>query len=179
VYGADKSGDFDGFAALITNTVAGNNSNSGDGLPDNGVFPATSTHPRIELDTEHTNNSNNAWQASGTGQITTSVSNGQYEAIHIISSAGGTGVGTPAKFETTLHYADESTGTSQEFRVPDWFGDEPSDPGYALIDGMDRYNIEQEFYDNADEPAVWGFAVPANSNKTLENALVAEIVGES
>ena len=171
VYGADESGKFDSSAALITNTTAENNSNQGDGLPNDGIFGSTATHPKIELDTGHSTDGNNTWQASGTENITTNITPGKYETLHIIASAGGAGTGNPAKFETRLHYTDGSTRTSQEFTVPDWFGDPPSDPGYALIDGMDRIELDGT-YDNANEPAIWGYAISTNSQKELDKVTI-------
>lgn len=171
VYGADKFGKFDSSATLITNTTAANNSNPGDGLPDDGVFGSTATHPKIELDTGHSTNGNNTWQASGTESVTTNITPKKYQTLHIIASAGGAGTGNPAKFETRLHYTDGSTRTSKEFTVPDWFGNPPSDPGYALIDGMDR--IERDgTYDNASEPGVWGYAISTNSQKELDKVTI-------
>ncbi|KPN31734.1 PGF-CTERM archaeal protein-sorting signal [Halolamina pelagica] len=178
VYGEDESGDFDGWGALVTNTVAGNNANSGDGLPDDGVFPSTSTHPRIELATTHGNAGNNAWQVSTTNENTFTVSDGQYETVHVIASAGGAGAGSPAKFRAKLHYSDGTSYTSQEFTVPDWYGGPPNNPGYVLKDGMDRWyhegdpSVYPSYYEDADAPGIWGFAISANSDKTLEKITI-------
>ncbi|WP_311174180.1 Ig-like domain-containing protein [Halobellus ordinarius] len=178
VYGEDQSGDFDGWGALVTNTVAGNNLNSGDGLPDDGIFSSTSTHPKIELATTHNNAGNNAWQASTTSEETFTVSNGQYATVHVIASAGGAGAGSPAKFKAKLHYGDGTSYTSQVFTVPDWYGSPPNNPGYALKDGMDRWyhegdpSVSPSYYQDADDPGIWGFAISANSDKTLEKITI-------
>ncbi|RNI08508.1 autotransporter outer membrane beta-barrel domain-containing protein, partial [Methanohalophilus portucalensis] len=179
VYGNDKSGAFDSWAALITGTVAENNGNPrDDGLPDDGVFPSTSTHPRIELAKFHTDDGFNAWQSSGTGSVTANVTNGQYKTVHLIASAGGAGTNNPAKFEVVLHYSDDTTDRSQEFTVPDWYGD-ISDPGYALKDNMDRWSNGGNLYENSDDPAIWGFAMQADSTKTLESITIDVTANEA
>jgi len=172
VRGTDSTdGDFDnGGYSLVSSSVAQNNGNPADqGVPDDGVFAANSgVHPKFDL-ADFDSADSNAWQTTGTGSVTASVSPDQYETVHVVASAGGAGTGNPAKFEMTLHYGDGSTTTSQVFTVPDWFGSEPSDPGYAVRDGMDRYGTG---YDNADEPGLWGYAVAANSSKTLQEVTI-------
>jgi PGF-CTERM protein/PGF-pre-PGF domain-containing protein len=178
IYNADvvrgtgsTAGDFDnGGYALVSSSVAQNEGEPADhGVPDDGVFAAeTDVHPKFDL-ADFDSTDSNAWQTTGTGSVTASVSSDQYETVHVVASAGGAGTGNPAKFEMTLHYGDGSTTTSQVFTVPDWFGSEPSDPGYAVRDGMDRYGSG---YDNADEPGIWGYAVAANSSKTLQEVTI-------
>ena len=178
IYNADvvrgtgsTAGDFDnGGFALVSSSVAQNNGEPPDhGVPDDGVFAAeTDVPPKFDL-ADFDSADSNAWQTTGTGSVTASVSPDQYETVHVVASAGGAGTGNPAKFEMTLHYGDGSTTTSQVFTVPDWFGSEPSDPGYAVRDGMDRYGTG---YDNADEPGLWGYAVAANSSKTLQEVTI-------
>ncbi|WP_283401380.1 PKD domain-containing protein [Halobellus salinus] len=178
IYNADvvrgtgsSAGDFDGGGGiLVSSSVAQNNGNSGtDGVPDDGVFAATSTHPRIDLADFDTVDSN-AWQAPGTGSVTSSVDNGEYSNVHVIASAGGAGVGSPARFEVTFQYQDGTSETSQEFTVPDWFGTPPSDPGYALRDGMDRWF--DGAYEDANDPGIFGYAIPADSTKTLTDVTI-------
>jgi hypothetical protein len=164
-------GDFDnGGYTLVSSSTAQNNGNpADDGVPDDGVFPAvTDVHPEFDL-ADFNSDDNNAWQTTGTGSVTASVSNDQYETVHVVASAGGADPSTPARFKLILHYADGSTVTSSEFTVPDWFGSPPSDPGYAVRDDMDRYGSS---YENANDPAIWGYAVSADSSKTLEEVTI-------
>jgi hypothetical protein len=178
VYGAGDGtdGDFDGAGrALVSSSAATNNAQPGDdGLPDDGVFQAVAgVHPRFELPAFDSNDAN-AWQTTGTGSVTAPVTNGQYETVHVIASAGGAGVGNPAEFQIQLHYADSSTDVSDTLTAPDWYSDPgveytSSDGQYQLRDGLDRYDAG---YDNADDPAIWGYAVSADSSKTLEEVTI-------
>ncbi|WP_251329214.1 Ig-like domain-containing protein [Haloplanus pelagicus] len=164
-------GDFDnGGYTLVSSSEAQNNGNpADDGVPDDGVFPAkTDVHPKFDL-ADFDSADSNAWQTTGTGSVKASVSPDQYKTVHVVASAGGAGPSTPAKFEIKLHYGDGSTKTSQVFTVPDWFGAPPSDPGYAIRDGMDRYRTG---YEDANEPGIWGYAVAANSSKTLQQVTI-------
>jgi PGF-pre-PGF domain-containing protein len=167
----NTDGDFDnGGYTLVSSSTAQNNGNPAeDGIPDDGVFATkTDVHPKFDL-ADFDSADSNAWQTTGTGSVMVSVSPGQYETVHVVASAGGAGPSTPAKFKLKLHYADGSTKTSQVFTVPDWFGAPPSDPGYAVRDGMDRYGTG---YEDANEPGLWGYAVTANSSKSLQQVTI-------
>ncbi|GAB3325352.1 hypothetical protein GCM10027355_27350 [Haloplanus salinarum] len=169
----DTAGDFDnGDYSLVSSSVAQNNGNPADqGVPDDGVFAATAgVHPKFDL-ADFDSNDSNAWQTTGTGSVTASVTKGQYNTTHVVASAGGAGPSTPAKFKIKLNYTDGSTETSQNFTVPDWFNTSgPSDPGYAVRDGMDRYYSTS--YKNANEAGIWGYAVKTNSSKTLQKVTI-------
>jgi|GEM_PF-5874378 len=177
VRGANDSsaGDFDnGGYSLVSSSVAQNNNNPADkGVPDDGVFAATAgVHPKFDL-ADFDSNDSNAWQTTGTGSVTASVTEGQYNTTHVVASAGGAGPSTPAKFKIKLHYTDGSTETSPNFTVPDWFNTSgPSDPGYAVRDGMDRYNTTNSNYKERDAAALWGYAVKTNSSKTLQEVTI-------
>ena len=176
VYGTsdDTDGDFDGGdRSLPSSSAADKEGQPGeDGLPDDGVFAAkTDVHPKFDL-ADFDSDDSNAWQTTGTGSKTVPVTNDAYETVHVIASAGGAGVGNPAKFELKLHYDDGSTETSQEFTAPDWYNNtyEPSGV-YYLRDGMDRYSSTNGYQDEND-PAIWGYAVSANSSKTLTEVTI-------
>ncbi len=176
VYGTNDStnGDFDGGSrSLPSSSAADAEGRPRDyGLPDDGVFAAeTDVHPRFDL-ADFNSDDLNAWQTTGTGSKTVSVTNDQYETVHVIASAGGAGVGNPAKFELKIHYGDGSTETSQEFTAPDWYNDTYNPSGvYFLRDGMDRYSSTAGYqYEN--DPAIWGYAVSANSSKTLTEVTI-------
>lgn len=166
------AGDFDNSGySLVSSSVAQNNNNPADqGVPDDGVFAATAgVHPKFDL-ADFDSNDSNAWQTTGTGSVTASVTKGQYNTTHVVASAGGAGPSTPAKFKIKLHYTDGSTETSQNFTVPDWFNTSgPSDSGYAVRDGMDRYSTS---YKNASEAGIWGYTVGTNSSKTLQKVTI-------
>jgi PGF-CTERM protein len=176
VYGTNDStnGDFDGGSRSLPSSSAAvaEGRPSDYGLPDDGVFAAeTDVHPKFDL-ADFNSDDSNAWQATGTGSKTVPVTNDQYETVHVIASAGGAGVGSPAKFEIKLHYNDGSTETSQEFTAPDWYNDSYDPSGvYFLRNGMDRYTSANGYqYEN--DPAIWGYAVSANASKTLTDVTI-------
>jgi PGF-CTERM protein len=163
-------GDFDnGGYTLVSSSAA---TTAADGLPDDGVIPEqTDVHPRLDL-ADFNSDDANAWQTTGTGEVTADVTDDQYETVHVVASAGGAGPSTPAKFEVDLQYGDGSTVTSPVYTVPDWFGSPPADPGYAVRDGMDRYNTATDSYEEANQPGIWGYAVSTDSSKTLTQVTI-------
>jgi hypothetical protein len=167
-------GDFDngGYTLVSSSKAQAVVGSPDDGVPDDGVFPAvTDVHPKFDL-ADFNSDDNNAWQTTGIGSQTASVSDGQYETVHVVASAGGASPSTPAKFELKLHYADGTSDTSSVLTVPDWFGSPPSDPGYAVRDGMDRYDADGNSYENANEAGIWGYGVSADSSKTLTDVTI-------
>ncbi|MDQ2055515.1 Ig-like domain-containing protein [Halobellus sp. H-GB7] len=176
VYGTKDTtdGDFDGGdRSLPSSSAAVAEGRSSDyGLPDDGVFAAeTDVHPKFDL-ADFNSDDSNAWQTTGTGSKTAPVTNDKYETVHVIASAGGAGVGSPAKFEVKLHYDDGSTETSQEFTAPDWYNNSYNPSGvYFLRNGMDRYSSANG-YQNENDPAIWGYAVSANASKTLTEVTI-------
>ena len=174
VTGSDGSdGRFDATYGLVTESEAQSYGPAEDGLPNDGVFAAQSgLHPGFDL-ADFDSAGNNAWQTTGTGAVTADVTDGQFETVHVVASAGGAGAGNPARFRMTLHYQDGSSETSQEFTVPDWFDSlSGSNPGYYVRDDMDRWNSDTGTYEDANAPALFGFAVSADSSKTLTEVTI-------
>lgn len=157
-----SDGFFDSSAAYIEDgvSVGGIIAN---GIPASGVIAAvTGVHPGFTLNMT----GNNAWKVSGTGSRQISVAPGSYNTVHVFASAGGTGVGQNAYFNVVLHYSDGTSTISPQLTAPDWFDDSTVAGRYMLIDGMDRLNSNGTLH-NANDPAIFGFAVTADSNKTL------------
>ncbi len=163
----DSDGLFDAEGAFITQAIAEDyDADDPNGLPNDGYFSSDSNHPEVELDWS----GENTWKAESVGeQVTAGVPDENYDEIHIFTSAGGAGAGSPAKYTITLNYADGTTTTSSEFTTPDWFGSAPSN-GYYLIDGMDRWYSGS--YDDADAAAIFGHSVDADETKTLESVTI-------
>ncbi|WP_108326791.1 cadherin domain-containing protein [Limnohabitans sp. MMS-10A-192] len=190
--------NFDDNYAFVSESVATSEGNPGDGLPDDGVFAADSTHPYVDL-ANFNEAGNNAWRVTGQGvsvdgvqtsgaslnTATINIVNGQYSEVHLFASAGGAGVGSNATFEVTLTYTDASTETSDLLSVPDWYDNDllPTNV-YRLIDEMDRAAIPsgwmgQYDYDAVNDPAIFGFKVVADSSKTLASVTISVVENQT
>jgi uncharacterized repeat protein (TIGR02543 family) len=167
VRGQDDAGSFDPCCAFVSSSVASaNGSPAEDGLPDDGVFTAAAEYPRVEL-AAFNESGDNAWKVTGTPAFTASVTPGNYNELHVFASAGDAGVGKFATFRLTVTYADGSR-KSGEFEVADWFDDNAivTDTRYYLINDMDRWNGSS--YEDANNPAVFGFRLPLESNRVSQ-----------
>lgn len=142
------------------------------GLPDNGLYSSTSTHPDIQLKPFNVSpGANNAWKVNSTGTTTFNVTPaGQYSNVHVIASSGGSGPGNPAQMSITLNYSDGSSSNATSFDVADWFGT-VSDPGYVLQSGMARYDTSACSY-TLSGASVFGFPVHSDPSKTLRSVSI-------
>lgn len=176
-----NSGDntYSGFdttgGSYVTSGLAQANSQpADDGLPDDGTFAANSTHPEVVLsgissgqNAYHLVNGNN-----GGGEV--SVTAGAYSSVHLY----GASTSGSATLTVTAKYAD-GTQDVTTFTMPDWFDDNPLGDGvYYLRNGMDRSYIETDTvpfkpdelrYQDANDPAVFGFAAPVDPTKELSS----------
>lgn len=172
---AYDNGQFDGWAALITQSFADREGHTGQGVPDNGVFPATPIHPEFLL-SDFASDINNVWQVTGTPSRTVAIVSEPYKELHIAASAGGGGVGKFAKFTVTAQYSDGSSETSEELIVPDWFDDSGIEQNYVddtikryyLKDGMDRV-VNTGSYENSNDAAIFGFRIPLKQQDGTKN----------
>ncbi|MGB3404406.1 MAG: cadherin domain-containing protein [Microcoleaceae cyanobacterium] len=137
---------------LITQSFA-NSSGGGQGLPDNGFFPANSYHPNIQLQYRNSNDGDNLRQiTSSTGSFNFSVSYEQFSEVHIaaLSTQGSSDV------RLTFSYNDATSVTTSSAEVPDWFDDiSQTSYRYYLIDGMDRAHSNNTL-DDTNDPALFG-----------------------
>ncbi|BAY79100.1 hemolysin-type calcium-binding region (plasmid) [Nostoc linckia NIES-25] len=156
--------------ALITQSFATfSNSTSGNGLPDNGFFAATSFNPDIQLSYRNTDNGNNARLIkTSTGSFTFNVS-GQYAYVHLaLTSTEGT-----SDVRLTLNYSDGTTQTTNSQTIPDWYNEiTPSNTLYYLSNGLDRSKADGTGFEDANNPAVFGVRFSANAAKTLQSITV-------
>ncbi len=156
-------GAFDSWAAFIENGVAG-----GAGIPSGGVIAAIDgVHPEVTLQMTD----NNAWKVGGVDSVTANITEGNYRTVHVFASAGDAGVGNNAYFNVILHYSDGSSTTSPQLTAPDWYDDSSVDGRYTLIDNMDRMDNSGNLED-ANDPAIFGFAVAADYTKTLTSITI-------
>lgn len=154
----DADGAFDSWAAFIEDGVA-----TGDGLPSNGVIAAVAgVHPEVTLQLS----GNNAWKVSGEQSVTANVTNGNYRTVHVFASAGDAAGGGGTTFNIILNYSDGSSTISPVLYAPDWFDNSSATGRYMLIDNMDRMDNTGNLED-ANDPAIFGFAVEADYSKTL------------
>jgi len=167
----DDDGTFDEYAAFITQSVAeDHDSDNPKGLPDDGIFGSDENHSKVDLDWS----GKNTWTTNNDdGRFTTGLPDGNYDEIHIFTSAGGGGPSKPANYTITLNYADDTTQPSQKFTTPDWFNETGPPNGYFLIDGMDRWDwsggiVEQ----NEDQAAIFGHNMAVDNTKTLESVTI-------
>ncbi|MCA9033914.1 MAG: hypothetical protein KDA91_02230 [Planctomycetaceae bacterium] len=170
--GVDASGGL-----LVTDSYAFNQSPDGNGLPDNGLIPANTHHPEIQLAYRNSNNGNNLLRMdnpSGTSSVTIDVPDGRYFQLDL---AGFATEGS-SPLVVALDYATGST-TFLQTTARDWF-DEVTDGvvdqnavQYNLINGMDRYDgfINSQFQ-NADDPALFGFRFSVDPARTLTSVHV-------
>ncbi|WP_445632839.1 hypothetical protein NSTC745_04416 [Nostoc sp. DSM 114161] len=156
--------------ALITQSFATfANSTSGNGLPDNGFFAATSFNPDIQLSYRNTDNGNNARLIkTSTGTFTFSV-NGQYAYVHLaLTSTEGS-----SNVRLTFNYSDGTTETTNSQTIPDWYNEiTPSNTLYYLGNGLDRSKADGTGFEDANNPAVFGVRFSANAAKTLQSITV-------
>ncbi|MEG4470745.1 DUF4347 domain-containing protein, partial [Microcoleus sp. AT9_B5] len=149
---------------------------NGNGLPDNGSFAANAYHPAVQLGYNNTNNGNNAKLLITNGtSFTFAVTPNQYSAIHLFATSTNGAAG----MQVTFNYSDGTTGTSTA-TVDDWFNEITTESfsKYYLIDGMDqRTGAAGTTYQNANDPAIFGFGFNPNPAKTLQSITVTKTSG--
>ncbi|MCT7992021.1 hypothetical protein NG794_26935 [Laspinema sp. D6] len=163
--------------AVVTQSFASfKGGTTGNGLPDNGFFRANAFSPNVQLGYKNSNDGNNAKVLTTSNQpFSLNVPPTQYSAIHLFAtSTNGT-----AGMQVTFNYSDGSKLT-RTANVPDWFGEIPSQSfeRYYLIDGMDRsLDTTGANYQDANNPAIFGFGFELNPAKTLSSITVNKTTG--
>ncbi|MEG4172284.1 DUF4347 domain-containing protein, partial [Microcoleus sp. S13_D1] len=158
---------------LITQSFATfKNAATGNGLPDNGFFAANAYHPDVQLGYNNTNNGNNAKVITTNGtSFNFAVTPNQYSEIHLFA----TSTNGDAGMQVTFNYSDGTTGPGTA-TVPDWFNEiTETSSRYYLIDGMDIDLIGN--YQDANDPAIFGFMFNPNPAKTLQSITVTKTSG--
>lgn len=166
--------DMEGGNRLVTDAYADRKLSAGNGLPDDGLFSATSWHPEIQLSYQNDPNDNNAIQLQGAGSsVTFEVQGAAVSKLHLlaIATSGQSVVGV------TLNYDDGSV--QLQTQVDDWFDDEFVDGDthgdavrYYLINGMDRFTFGgcQE----RDDAAVFGHRFEVDPLRKLNRVTVSK-----
>ncbi|MEG5056193.1 DUF4347 domain-containing protein, partial [Microcoleus sp. B13-B6] len=151
---------------------------SGNGLPDNGFFAANAFRPDVQLGYNNTNNGNNAKVLTTNGtSFNFAVTPNQYSQIHLFATSTNGSAG----MQVTFNYSDGTTGTGTATVVPDWYDEiTETSSSYYLIDGMDRSSdTAGNGYQNANDPALFGFMFNPNPAKTLQSITLSKTSGTS
>nr|WP_329626331.1 Ig-like domain-containing protein [Planktothrix agardhii] len=166
-----------GNEALITQSFASfkNNAN-GNGLPNSGFFRANAFSPNVQLGYNNTNDGKNAKVITANNTpFTFNVTPNKYSEIHLFATSTNGEAGIQVQF----NYSDGSNVKSTA-TVPDWFEEipTPSFNRYSLIDGMDRsLDTTGANYQDANNPAIFGFGFKPNPAKTLQSITVNKTSG--
>ncbi|MCT7961168.1 Ig-like domain-containing protein [Laspinema sp. D1] len=148
----------------------------GNGLPDNGFFPANTYHPDVQLEYRNSNNNENAKVLPVHTSYTQKYINRQYSEIHVFATSSYN-----ARMEVKFLYKD-GTSETQRVNVPDWFDEisRQSFERYYLIDGLDSSSgtTGTNYWDSNDQ-AIFGFGFRPNPDKPLESFTVTNIPDNS
>ena len=169
----DSSQDvMDNNYVFITDTYASSLSGNGNGLPDDGYFAANGYAPEVQLaysEDEATDNLNGKIVNYGGDPFSFSVEEKAYSSVHLFATSAL----DSSNIEVTLNYSDGSTSNG-EFTIPDWYDEiTETEDRYYLIDGVDRYNANTSAFQNANDPAIFGIKVDADTSKTLSSVTVS------
>ncbi|MDB5918627.1 MAG: Ca2+-binding protein toxin [Massilia sp.] len=136
---------------------------SGNGLQDSGYYAANGFHPDMQLGFGLNPNGNNALQFAGTGPVNLILAAGYYREIHVAAMTGG-----GSSFLTLmLHYADGNVATRTAF-VNDWYNDfGATADDYYIADALDRISADLSTYENANDPALFGYRFLTDETRQL------------
>lgn len=151
----------------------------GNGLPDNGFFPANADHPNIQLGYSNDSNALNAWQTASLGEILylTPPVIGRYSDLHLFFSASAS-----CPIHVTLQYLDSTFSTPTQYLVPAWdSGAAPTTPIYTLFGGCDYAAVNGTGYVNATPPAqqLYGLKITPDSTRVLHSIKIERDVSSS
>ena len=160
--GADFTGK-----SYITQTAANAVcTNDPTGLQDDGIYPANTKHPKVDLPYNNNSNGKNVRtigpSTSALNTFTIGVPKAHYSGMHVFGASSG-----ESNIDVQLNYTD-GTNTLKSVTFWDWFDPDP-DSGYVLIGGTDRAkaNGSECFDDNAAN--IYGFKVPADKDKRIKS----------
>ncbi|AFY80093.1 Ig-like domain-containing protein [Oscillatoria acuminata] len=156
---------------LVTQSFATFKAGSkGNGLPDNGFFPANTYHPDVQLEYRNAHDGENAKFLPSGRSFTQEYINRKYSEIHIFATSS-----YGADMEVKFVYTD-GTSETRKVNVPDWFDEisRQSFERYYLIDGLDSsYDTTGTNYWDSSDQAIFGFGFRPNAEKTLTSFTVS------
>lgn len=139
---------------------------SPEGLPNDGVFPAGSGHPGVELDTDNANTGDNARYLEADGEsFPVDVPDDVYAALDLFAISSH----DASDLEAELTYTDGSSSTVVR-DVPRWY--ENARDGYKLFDNMDWTNAAGSQCYEYNGVALFGVRYPVDTTKTLDSVVV-------
>lgn len=108
-------------------------------------------------------NGNNTLQFAGTGPVSMSIAPGNYREIHVAAMTGG-----GSSFLTLMfHYADGDVASRTAF-IHDWYNDfGATADDYYITDGLDRISSDLSTYEDANDPALFGFRFLTDETREL------------
>lgn len=155
----DAGGNFVFMTQSLATAIAGSN---GQGLIDSGLYAADAYHPQMQMGYGLNPNGNNVLQLTS-GRSVNLPMGGHYSAIDIAAMSGGGN----SYLSLTLHYADGNV-TSRMATVNDWFNDiRPTTDDYYFANGLDRIKADQSSFENANNPALFGFRFQTDVDRQL------------
>jgi Calcium-binding EGF domain/EGF domain len=158
--------DASGFAFLTQSVATALGGPAGNGLPDDGRFPANADHPDVKLHFRNDDDGLNSrvLRAGESFSFAVPVASYQEVQIYALSAEGKSAV------KLTLTYADATT-EARQVTLGDWF-DDPSPAGqFFLVDGLDRFGAGG--YVAAHDPAISAVNLAPNPQKKLASVTVA------
>ena len=162
--------DRSNFAFITQSLATFVNGADGQGLPDNGLFPANDFHPDISLNYSNDNNDNNGRLiTSSEGSFNFTVPQGRYDALHLaVASTEGT-----SNVRLILNYSDGTSTSTNIETIPDWFNTiTESNTLYYLVNGMDRAKNDGTGFSDVNGANLFGIRFATDATKTLQSVTV-------
>lgn len=148
------------------------------GLPDDGVFPASELHPEVRLALNNKDDGNNVWRApTGAAPVTFKVPAKKYDAVHLYMTAGNARE-ADLMVRIKLDYAGGESSES-EVAIKDWFSKiEQSPATYTLISGRDRFNLAGGVYEDSSLGSIFGFVIKPDPERELQSITLSRSEGK-
>ena len=135
----------------------------GNGLLDSGRYAANEFHPEMQLGYGSNPDGNNVLQFAGSGPASFTLPAGFYKEIHVAAMTGGGN----SLLNLMLHY-DDGDETSSTLFVHDWYNDPtPGADTYYLINSLDRISADLSVYEDANDPALFGYRFVVDGSRRL------------
>ena len=136
----------------------------GNGLVDSGFFDGEKSHPAMQLGYGLNPDGNNVLQFAGNGPVKFTLA-GYYKEIHVAAMTGG----GDSSLTLMLNYADGSA-SSRTAVIDDWYDDVKANANtYYLADSLDRISANGAVYQDANDPALFGYRFVVDGSRQLQS----------
>lgn len=142
------------------------------GLPNTGLFPATNTHPLVQLAYRNYKNGNNVHRSENPDSFTVAIPPAKYKKVHVFMTSGD----DASQAKVTFKYRGGTT-SAKSFTVNDWFDAATGAGAYSLIGGMDRMTPTGGSCDESNNGLsahIFGQKLTVDSSKTLKSMIIAK-----